>query len=297
MAQYSIKDVEMITGIKAHTLRIWEQRYNIPQPKRTATNIRYYDDEDLRMLLNISLLNLHGHKISEITRLSDQEVRELAINYSIHSEKHEVHIQSLMATMINLDEVSFEKILSTSILQYGLPKTVTEVIFPFMNLLGVMWMTGTVHPAYEHFITNLVRQKLIVAIDGQSSHKSNSQKKCLLFLPEGEHHEIGLLFANYVLRSAGHNTLYLGQSLPLSDLVQVKEKYNPDIIFTSMSTGFPSTAAKNMVKQLNSVFPKAVLLFFCNFILINNANRFPASIIFFRLSTVYINNDGSKINS
>ena len=109
MAQYSIKDVEMITGIKAHTLRIWEQRYNIPQPKRTATNIRYYDDEDLRMLLNISLLNLHGHKISEITRLSDQEVRELAINYSIHSEKHEVHIQSLMATMINLDEVSFEK--------------------------------------------------------------------------------------------------------------------------------------------------------------------------------------------
>ncbi|MBK7853276.1 MAG: MerR family transcriptional regulator [Bacteroidetes bacterium] len=260
MAQYSIKDIEMMTGIKAHTLRIWEQRYNIPLPKRTSTNIRYYDDEDLRLLLNISLLNLHGHKISEITRFSDKEIRDLAINYSIRSEKHEVHIQSLMSTMINLDEQSFEKILSTSILQYGLPRTITEVIFPFMNMLGVMWMTGTVNPAYEHFITNLVRQKLIVAIDGQVNTVSNKKKKCLLFLPEGESHEIGLLFANYMLRAAGHHTLYLGQNLPISDLQRVKEKYNPDIVFTSLTTGFPLLVAKGMISELNSFFPDSTIL-------------------------------------
>lgn len=250
----------MMTGIKAHTLRIWEQRYNIPQPKRTPTNIRFYDDEDLRLLLNISVLNQYGHKISEITKLSGKEIRDLAVNYSLRSERHEVHIQSLMAAMINLDESAFEKILSTSILQYGLPRTVTEVIFPFMNMLGVMWMTGTVNPAYEHFITSLVRQKLIVAIDGQAVPKSGTQKKCLLFLPEGENHEIGLLFANYIFRAAGHHTLYLGQSLPMSDLLRVKEKYNPDIVFTSLTTGYPQVIAKSMVKELHSLFPSAILL-------------------------------------
>lgn len=260
MAQYSIKDIEMMTGIKAHTLRIWEQRYNIPLPKRTSTNIRYYDDEDLRLLLNISLLNHQGHKISEITKYSDKEIRDLAVNYSLRSEKHEVHIQSLMSTMINLDEQAFEKILSTSILQYGLPRTITEVIFPFMNMLGVMWMTGTINPAYEHFITNLVRQKLIVAIDGQVNPTGNNQKKCLLFLPEGESHEIGLLFANYLLRAAGHHTLYLGQNLPISDLQRVKEKYNPDIVFTSLTTGFPLMVAKGMIKELNSFFPESTIL-------------------------------------
>ncbi|HNP48417.1 MAG TPA: MerR family transcriptional regulator [Bacteroidia bacterium] len=260
MAQYSIKDIEMMTGIKAHTLRIWEQRYNIPLPKRTSTNIRYYDDEDLRLLLNISLLNKQGHKISQITKLSEPEIRDMVVNYSLCSERHEVHIQSLLAAMINLDEFAFEKILSTSILQCGLSQTVTDVIFPFMNLLGVMWMTGSINPAYEHFVTNLIRQKLIVAIDGQHIQQHASQKKCLLFLPEGEEHEIGLLFANYIFRAAGYHTLYFGQSLPINNLARVKEKYNPDIVFTSMTTQIPVAVARGIIHQVKTVFPSADLL-------------------------------------
>lgn len=250
----------MLTGIKAHTLRIWEQRYNLPQPKRTATNIRYYDDEDLKLLLNVSMLNQHGHKISEITRFSEQEIRDLAISYSVHSDRHSVHLQSMMASMINLDELAFEKVLSTCILQSGLERTIFEVVFPLMSMLGAMWVTGTVNPAYEHFISSLVRQKLIVAIDGQDFQHSASQKKFLLFLPEGEHHELGLLFGNFLIRSAGHHSMYLGQNLPVGDLRMIADKYRPDYVLTSLTTGFPQVVADGFVKELQEIFPKSTLL-------------------------------------
>lgn len=259
MGHFSIKDIELLTGIKAHTLRIWEQRYNIPRPQRTDTNIRYYTDDDLRLLLNISLLNQHGHKISEISKLDESAIRDLAVNYSLVSDRHSAHIQSLIASMINLDEQSFERILNKSILQYGLEATMMEVIFPLMASIGMMWQTGTVNPAYEHFITNLIRQKLIVAIDGQSS-APRSSKKFMLFLPETETHELGLLFGNYMIRNAGHSTLYLGQSLPIVELKQISERYIPDFIFTSLTTGFPQQMAESMLKELQHYYPTSTIL-------------------------------------
>lgn len=251
----------MLTGIKAHTLRIWEQRYNIPRPQRTDSNIRFYSDDDLRMLLNISLLNQNGHKISEITKLDEGAIRDLAISYSLSTEHHGAHIQSLIAAMINLDEIAFEKILNKSILQFGLEATMMEVVFPFMATIGMMWQTGTVNPAYEHFIFNLIRQKLIVAIDGQASRGiSGTGKKFLLFLPETETHELGLLFGNYMIRNAGHSTLYLGQNLPIVDLKQVSERFTPDFLFTSLTTGYPQQLAEGLLKQMQEYFPKATIL-------------------------------------
>ena len=260
MSQFSIKDIEALTGIKAHTLRIWEQRYSLPQPKRTESNIRYYDDDDLKLLLNVAMLNRHGHKISEITRLSEQQIRDIALDISVNSTHQSTHIQGQIASMINLDERAFEKILSTCVLQYGLQRTVMEVVFPFMSLVGAMWQTGSVNPAFEHFMSNLIRQKLIVAIDAQEIRPVAHPKNFLLFLPEGEHHELGLLFANYIIRSRGHRSLYLGQNLPVSDLARVSERFVPDVVFTSVTTGLPREVVEGMVKELKDSFPGASIL-------------------------------------
>jgi DNA-binding transcriptional MerR regulator len=260
MGSYSIKDIELLTGIKAHTLRIWEQRYNIPAPKRTETNIRFYDDEDLKLLLNISLLNRNGHKISEIVGLSQREISDLAINYSLHSNKHPVQIQSLISAMIEMDEAAFERVLSTCILQSGLESTMMDIVFPFMNAVGVLWQTGTVVPAYEHFSTNIIRQKLIVAIDGQTLRSRGAGKKFLLFLPEGEWHELGLLFANYMIRSAGNHSLYLGQNVPLADMISVARKYQPDFIFMSITTSFSSEYTERILSVVKNELPTITLL-------------------------------------
>lgn len=260
MSQFSIKDIEHLTGIRAHTLRIWEQRYNLPKPKRTTGNIRYYDDSDLRLLLNISMLNQHGHKISSISRMSAQEISVTAVNLSLSSSNQSMHIQSLVTSMLDFDERSFEKVIGSSVLQYGLEGTMMEVVFPFMGMIGVLWQTGTLDPAYEHFISALLRQKLIVAIDGQEHKLRSDARNFLLFLPEGEFHELGLLFANYIIRSSGHRTLYLGTNLPLVDLEQISSKYRVDVLFTSMTTAFARPVSNGFVQELKAKFPQSVLL-------------------------------------
>ena len=260
MGRYSIKDIELLTGIKAHTIRIWEQRYNIPLPKRTETNIRYYDDNDLRLLLNISLLNHNGHKISEIIKLDQKEVSDLAVSYSLQTEKHQVIIQTMISAMIDLDEIAFDRIMSTCILQMGLESTMMDVIFPFMGAIGVMWQTGTIHPANEHFMTNLIRQKLIVAIEGQPIRNETSGKKFLLFLPETELHELGLLFANFMIRKSGNHPVYLGQNVPLQDVEKIASRYHPDVIIVSMTTTYSVEFAVEMLANLKEKFKSTRLM-------------------------------------
>ncbi|MFN8166027.1 MAG: MerR family transcriptional regulator [Bacteroidia bacterium] len=260
MAQYSIKDIERLTGIKAHTLRIWEQRYQIPVPRRTETNIRFYNDDDLRLLLNISLLNSHGHRISEIAGMDPAEISRVAVSYALQSDKQSVHIQSLISAMIDLDEIAFDRILSASIVQTGMERAMMEVVFPFLSAVGVLWQTGTVYPAYEHFSTLIIRQKLILAIDGQPPNKSRSAKKFMVFLPEGEWHEIGLLFANYLIRSAGHHSIYLGQNVPLRDVVKAAERYSPDYIFMSLTSSVPETMITEIFRIFSEKLPQSRLL-------------------------------------
>lgn len=260
MSSYSIKDLEQLSGIKAHTLRIWEQRYNIIQPKRTDTNIRTYDDQDLKLVLNISLLKDHGYKISEISKLTVEEMYQEVIKISDKQLNYPDQIHALTISMIDLDEERFEKIISTNILQFGFENTMINVIYPFLSRIGTLWVTGSVGPAQEHFITNLIRQKLIVAIDGQVSKQRPNGKTYLLFLPEGELHEISLLFANYIIRARYNKVVYLGQNLPFSELIFAYNVHKPDYIFSAITSVPSNNEAQLYVNKLGAQFPEAKLL-------------------------------------
>lgn len=260
MSNYSIKDLEQLSGIKAHTLRIWEHRYNIIRPKRTDTNIRTYDDQDLKLVLNISLLKDHGYRISEIAKLTVEAMYQEVIKLSNRQLNYPDQIHALTIAMIDLDEERFEKIISTSILQVGFESTMIHVIHPFLNRIGTLWVTGSIGPAQEHFITNLIRQKLIVAIDGQVNKQRPNGKKYMLFLPEGEMHEISLLFANYIIRARYNKVIYLGQNLPFNELIFAYDLHKPDYIFSAITSVPANSEAQIYVNKLSTQFTEAHLL-------------------------------------
>jgi DNA-binding transcriptional MerR regulator len=233
--RYSIKDLEQLSGIKAHTLRVWEQRYGLLEPQRTDTNIRFYSDDDLRYLLNIAYLNRNGRKISHIADMSKDEISEEVISLADNNLEASNQTSALVISMVNLDESRFEKIIGTNALQFGLERTMVDIVYPFLQRIGILWQTGNINPAHEHFISSLIRQKLIVAIDGQMVAQHQDARKYVLYLPEGELHEISLLFAAYIVKSRYNKLIYLGQSLPQADLEEVCEFYKPDVIFTLLT--------------------------------------------------------------
>jgi len=258
VSTYSIKDLEQLSGIKAHTLRIWEQRYNLLNPKRTDTNIRFYDDDDLKLILNVALLNDNGFKISRIASMAAHEIRDEVIKLTDRSLTHDDQIHALTICMIEMDEDRFDKILSTNIIKLGFEQTMLNIIYPFMSKIGVLWQTGAINPAQEHFISNLVRQKLIVAIDGQISQGGG--KKFLLFLPEGELHEISILFASYLIKSKGHKVIYLGQSTPNDDLLSVFKLHQPEYLLTVITTSPSSEYVQDYVNALSERFSNCQIL-------------------------------------
>lgn len=260
MSNYSIKDLEQLSGIKAHTLRIWEQRYNIIAPKRTDTNIRTYDDRDLKLVLNIALLKDHGYKISEISKLSLEEMNKEVVKISDRQLNYPDQIHALTISMIDLDEDRFEKIISTNILQFGFENTIINIVYPFLSRLGTLWVTGSVGPAQEHFISNLIRQKIIVAIDGQVSKQRPNGRTYMLFLPEGELHEISLLFASYIIRARYNRVIYLGQSLPFSELEFAYNVHRPDYIFSAFTSVPSNHEVQPYVDRMVKAFPNAHLL-------------------------------------
>jgi MerR family transcriptional regulator, light-induced transcriptional regulator len=269
MATFSIKDIECITGIKAHTLRIWEQRYQLITPKRTGTNIRFYDDDDLRFILNISILNNYGIKISEIAKMTREEIREMVLVVSEKDSPHFSQIKSLISAMFSLDESEFNTVLSSNILKMGLEDTILQIVFPFLHQIGVLWMTEAIHPAHEHFISNLIRQKLHVAIDAQTGKTAPDAKKFLLFLPEGEAHEIGLLFANYYIRKRGHSVVYLGQNVPYEDLDSVLDFYEPDYLLSAVTSAFDENEIQNFINHLSAGWPNTTI-FLTGYLVVNH---------------------------
>ena len=252
MSNYSIKDLEQLSGIKAHTLRIWEQRYNLVKPKRTDTNIRYYDDVDLKLILNVAMLNTHGIKISKIAAMSSNDISQEIIRLTDQSMDHNDQIQALTICMIEMDEDRFEKVLSTNILKLGFEETVLDVIYPFLSKIGVLWQTGAIYPAQEHFISNLIRQKLIVAIDGQMGKSQG--KTFMLFLPEGELHELSLLFSSYLIKKHGHKVIYLGQSTPQIDLISVYKIQHPDYLLTIITSSPSGDKVQDYLNMLGKEF-------------------------------------------
>lgn len=260
MSNYSIKDLEQLSGIKAHTLRIWEQRYNIINPKRTDTNIRTYDDNDLKLVLNIALLKDHDYKISEIAKLSLDELSKEVLAISDKQLNYPDQIHALTIAMIDIDEERFEKIMSTNILQFGFENTMINIIYPFLSRIGTLWVTGSIGPAQEHFITNLIRQKIIVAIDGQIIKPTADSKKYILYTPEGEFHEIPLLFANFILRARNNEVIYLGQSMPFSELQFICKYHNPDCLFTVITSTPGQDEIQQYVNKLGECFPDVKIL-------------------------------------
>lgn len=254
MASYSIKDIEHLSGIKAHTLRIWEKRYNILDPKRTSTNIRYYDDEDLKKILNISILNRNGYKISTIASLPNYRLGEEILNITQNNGSIDGQIESLIMAMVDFDEHRFEKAFNKSLMSIGFEETILKLIYPFFEKIGILWQTGNVNPAQEHFVSNLIRQKLIVAIDDLSGYPLVNPKNFLLFLPEDEWHEIGLLFYSYLIRKNGHKVIYLGTSVPLDSVLEM-EKYIPvSYLVTTVKTTKTAQEAKNYLYTISSFF-------------------------------------------
>ncbi len=260
MSSFSIKDLEHLSGIKAHTIRIWEQRYELIKPKRTDTNIRFYDETDLKHLLNVALLKENGFKISRISKMNDQEMQREVMHLTEKDLKFPEQIHALTIAMVDMDEKRFEKIISSCILKLGFEKCMLNVIYPFLTKIGVLWQTGAVNPAQEHFISNLVRQKLIVAIDGQYPNQDDKGKKFVLFLPDGEMHEIGLLFADYVIKSRGGSTYYLGQSLPMKDLRQIISIHKPDFLFSIITTTPGPGKIQEYVDLISSEFSETEIL-------------------------------------
>ncbi|MFD1000852.1 MerR family transcriptional regulator [Ohtaekwangia kribbensis] len=256
MGKYSIKELEKLSGIKAHTIRIWEKRHKIIQPSRTTTNIRFYSDDDLKKIINVSLLNNNGIKISHIADMSMAEMNRKVLEISEVKSDTSVYIDQLILAMIDMEEEAFEKVLSTIILRYGFERTVTEIIYPFLEKIGILWQAKHITPAHEHFMSNLIRQKIIVAIDGLQI-PSKAARKVVLFLPEGEMHELGLLFNHYLARMLGYRTYYLGQNVPHEDLVSVIQTHHPEILITSLIS--PMKNMEQYFEKLALDFPAVAI--------------------------------------
>jgi DNA-binding transcriptional MerR regulator len=258
MGQYSIKELEQLSGIKAHTIRIWEKRHKIIEPSRTATNIRYYSDVDLKKIINVSLLNTSGIKISKIADMSLEDMNSKVLEISQLQNDKAIHIDQMIVAMIDMEEELFEKNLNNLIHRYSFETTITDIIYPFLEKIGILWQTQNITPAHEHFISNLIRQKIIVALDRLAIPPKNA-KKVLIFLPEGEMHELGLLFYHFLIRKLGYRTYYLGQNVPHDDLISVYKVHQPDFILTSI-TSTPPEPIETYLQRLTKDFKHTKIL-------------------------------------
>jgi len=260
MGRYSIKDLERLSGIKAHTIRIWEKRYSIVEPQRTSTNIRYYSDNDLKKVLNIALLNKAGVKISNIADLSSEELKSKIEDYAIVKDDFKYFLDHLVFAMVDMDEKRFEKLMDQAILDYGMEKTMLQIIYPFFKNVGIMWLTGALNPGQEHYISNMVRSRIIMAIE-KRNEKIEYDRKAILFLPENEWHELGLLFFHYICLGLKIRPYYLGQSVPLSSVEAIIESKEPEFIIFSHLSVKSQKAFKNYLDKLTVIAHDRKLIF------------------------------------
>jgi methanogenic corrinoid protein MtbC1 len=256
MNAFTIKDLENLSGIKSHTIRIWEQRYSFLKPNRTDTNIRYYNNEELKIILNVALLNKYGFKISHIDKMSEGEMVQKIHNINDQYAQQEHVVNSMIDAMIKMDLDVFDLLLNENIRIRGIEKTIHQLIFPFMERIGVLWVTGHINPAQEHLVSNMIKQKLIVGTE-MISPMLKLDKTGVLFLPEGEFHELGLLYVQFLLKSKGIKVYYLGANVPVDDVEYVIKHKKPDFIYshlTSVSNAFSFEKFLNSsLKKLNNV--------------------------------------------
>lgn len=232
---FTIKDLENLSGIKAHTIRIWEKRYEILKPNRTDTNIRYYSSESLLKLLNVVLLNKNNYKISKIAKMTDEEIVVIARGVAYDIAVEDDAINAFKMSMLQFDTGIFNNTYSKLLHQKTFRQIFKEIFIPFLDQIGMLWHTKTIMPAHEHFISNLITQKIQLNIENLENNITEKSPVYVLFLPDGEIHEIGLLYLNYELALRGNKTIYLGQSLPLSNLNYFFNGDNDVHFITSMT--------------------------------------------------------------
>jgi DNA-binding transcriptional MerR regulator len=254
--QFSIKDLENLTGIKAHTIRIWEKRYNLLEPKRTDTNIRYYDLENFQKLLNVSYLNNNGYKISKIATIDEHEIPELVRQLASENNVESHAINAFKLAMLNFDQALFYKTYASILQEKAFEDIFFDVFIPLLTEIGLLWQTDTITPAHEHFLTTLMRQKILINIEKiQSKQEFKSNKTFVLYLPDNEVHELGLMFINYQIVSKGHRSIFLGQSVPLESLTHLQNYYD-DITYLSYFTIKPE---KEHIEQYIQDFNQLML--------------------------------------
>lgn len=239
---------------------MWEKRYNLIQPERTPTNIRYYKDEDLRLLLNVAILKRNGYRISEIAAMPIQEIEEKSKGVSIGEGKERNQLDNLTLSMVDLHEAKFNTIIQESIDEIGFEKTMLEVIYPLLDKLSILWITGAIKAVQENFMSYVIRQKIIVAIDQEELVSKEGREKFLLFLPEGETQELSLLFMHYLIKHRKFNALCLGQDVKFIDVQDACAIQKPDYIFTMVNEEFPRMTFEEYVTDLSEEFSSCEIL-------------------------------------
>lgn len=259
MEYFSIRDIENLCAIKAHTLRIWEQRYGLCVARRKDSQRRVYDNEDLKQLLRVSFLYHTGHKISNIARLSTEEIRQLVEAARVTNNNYEAFIQQLTEAGVDLDKEKFEKLVNTLVMRIGFEKALTGVFFPFLERIGQLWMTNHMLPAQEHFASHIIRKKLILATDGIDA-APGGPLSVAVFAPEGELHEIPLLTANYFFRKAQIRTAYFGVNMPIHGLEYYLDNHPCTHLYTHVITCLKGEGLEHYLQKLGDKYPGKQLL-------------------------------------
>ena len=273
MESYQIHQLEQMTGIKAHTIRIWEKRYGIIQPDRTDTNRRSYSEGQVRKLLNVNTLLAGGKKISKIASLSEDELNSLVEEQSDSHVADSIcggYINDLVKSMLDFNEPAFEKIFAAATTRFGMYDTMVNVVYPFLNKVGVLWNISRTSPIQEHFASCIIKRKLMSATDGLMP-PSKKNKKFLLFLPPDEWHEVGLLFANYIIRSKGYETIYLGQNVPIENVEKVIPAVHPKYVLLFYLNMKPVGEVEQQIMKLSKVDEKITMF------VAGNPDLFPAN--------------------
>lgn len=257
MNNFSISELAQFTGVKAHTIRIWEQRYNVIKPHRSPGNTRYYDDLQLRRLLNIVSLSAVGYKVADLAAMKDSQLFSLLQQHRAGElpASDEYYITSLVNAGLQFDECSFEKIFSHCLLKFSLKECYTKIIYPLLQRLGLLWSANQLPPASEHFVSNLLRQKLYTAIDALPA-ANNDRPTWLCFLPEDEFHEIGLLFASWLIRSAGHKVIYLGTNVPIESVAAAARGTSPTHMITFLVRNNSEENHLGFIKTISEQHPQ-----------------------------------------
>jgi MerR family transcriptional regulator, light-induced transcriptional regulator len=254
MQNFSIRNIELLTGIKAHTLRIWELRYDFFKAQRKESKQRFYSNEDLQKLLCISFLYHNGWKISRISALSDEEINETVNKIEIGDANYSTYLQKLLQAAINFNEASFLETINKLIQTIGFEKTVTEVCYPYLMRVGLLWDTNRVIPAQEHFSSYIIQNRIISETEVYSA-RQNESPEIILFCPENEHHELPLLYLNYLLRKNGWRVLYLGKDIKLIDLKEAAKIEGIKYLYLHLVTNFTGLFVDDYFENLRKTFP------------------------------------------